>query len=156
MRSPEIARAITICWISLVPSKMVWILAWSRIPPSQRPNVTLRCVKLTQQGVVHRPVLELFCRRERAIWRQPGTVVYMEGLWTIEDVARYYRRSVRQARRIVTAEAFPPPVRGDKGRWVEAQVKAYAVGGWGEPEPSDDLLRPTVTQGQRIVRRRAA
>ena len=25
MRRPEIARAITSCWISLVPSKMVWI-----------------------------------------------------------------------------------------------------------------------------------
>ena len=27
MRMPEIARAITSCWISLVPSKIVWILA---------------------------------------------------------------------------------------------------------------------------------
>ena len=27
MRRPEIARAITSCWISLVPSKIVWILA---------------------------------------------------------------------------------------------------------------------------------
>ena len=25
MRSPKIARAITNCWISLVPSKIVWI-----------------------------------------------------------------------------------------------------------------------------------
>ena len=25
MRNPEMARAITNCWISLVPSKMVWI-----------------------------------------------------------------------------------------------------------------------------------
>ncbi len=27
MRRPEMARAITSCWISLVPSKIVWILA---------------------------------------------------------------------------------------------------------------------------------
>ena len=27
MRRPDIARAITSCWISLVPSKIVWILA---------------------------------------------------------------------------------------------------------------------------------
>jgi hypothetical protein len=27
MRMPEMDRAITSCWISLVPSKMVWILA---------------------------------------------------------------------------------------------------------------------------------
>ena len=26
MRKPEMARAITNCWISLVPSKMVWIV----------------------------------------------------------------------------------------------------------------------------------
>ena len=41
MRMPEIARAITSCWISLVPSKIVWIFAsrcqrstgYSRVSP---------------------------------------------------------------------------------------------------------------------------
>ena len=36
MRRPEIARAITNCWISLVPSKMVWIFEGAHLP-TQKP-----------------------------------------------------------------------------------------------------------------------
>jgi hypothetical protein len=91
-----------------------------------------------------------------AVLRQLSTVESVHILWTIDDIASYYRRSLRQARRIVSDDGFPPPVRGDRGRWVAEQVQIYAAGGWVEPALADDVLRPTVAQGQRITRRKAA
>jgi len=72
--------------------------------------------------------------------------------WTIEDIAAYYRRSLRQTRRIVASTGFPPPLLGDDRRWSAAKVRAWAEG------VADDskVLRASVPRGARIVRRRAA
>jgi hypothetical protein len=58
-------------------------------------------------------------------------------LWTIRDVAHYYQRSERQARRIVEKPGFPPPAQGDRHRWSAAHVIAWAEG----PEPTSDSAR---------------
>jgi hypothetical protein len=74
----------------------------------------------------------------------------MTALWTLEDIAAYYNRSVRHARRIVTEEGFPPPARGDRHRWVPAQVIA-----WSE-QPAAPAPPVPVPAGARVVRRAAA
>lgn len=48
-------------------------------------------------------------------------------IWSIREIANFYRRSVRQASRIVRDAAFPRPMRGDRGRWIAADVIAFAV-----------------------------
>jgi hypothetical protein len=79
-------------------------------------------------------------------------------IWTINDVAAFYRRSVRQARRIVAAPDFPSPVRGDNRRWLAEHVRAWAAGSW-QPESvttSATVLRPHTATSNRVVRRKAA
>lgn len=79
-------------------------------------------------------------------------------IWTVADIAEYYGRSVRQARRIVADPEFPPTVRGDNRRWLAAQVRSYAAGSWEAvtPSASTTVLRPGTASNNRIVRRRAA
>jgi hypothetical protein len=48
-------------------------------------------------------------------------------IWSIRDIASFYRRSIRQASRIVSDATFPRPIRGDKHRWAASDVVAYAV-----------------------------
>ena len=48
-------------------------------------------------------------------------------IWSIRDIAGFYRRSIRQANRIVKDATFPRPIRGDKFRWAASDVVAYAV-----------------------------
>ena len=48
-------------------------------------------------------------------------------IWSIRDIAGFYRRSIRQASRIVNDATFPRPIRGDKHRWAASDVVAYAV-----------------------------
>lgn len=48
-------------------------------------------------------------------------------IWSIHEIANFYRRSLRQASRIVRDASFPRPIRGDRGRWVAADVIAFAV-----------------------------
>ena len=48
-------------------------------------------------------------------------------IWSIRDIAGFYRRSIRQASRIVKDATFPRPIRGDKFRWAASDVVAYAV-----------------------------
>jgi hypothetical protein len=115
-------------------------------------------------------IIASFWHRRRAVERPLRTVVGMRvteampatenapELWTVADVAAYYRRSVRQARRIVATPGFPQPARGDGRRWVPAQVRAWAEGSW-EAEASaasPTVLRPGTASGSRIVRRKAA
>ncbi len=73
-------------------------------------------------------------------------------LWTIEDIADFYRRSVRQARRIVREPGFPCHVRGDRFRWSSAAVVEFATTVT-VPAESPDIIGPTAT-GSRIVRTR--
>jgi len=86
------------------------------------------------------------------------TVENAPTLWTVADVAAYYRRSVRQARRIVATPGFPSPVRGDGRRWVPAQVRAWAEGSWEAEAPAvqPTVLRSGTASSERIVRRKAA
>jgi len=60
---------------------------------------------------------------------QQATLVGREApeVWSIHEIADFYRRSVRQASRIVRDAAFPRPMRGDRHRWVAADVIAFAV-----------------------------
>jgi hypothetical protein len=48
-------------------------------------------------------------------------------IWSIHEIANFYRRSVRQASRIVRDVSFPRPMRGDRHRWVAADVIAFAI-----------------------------
>ncbi len=48
-------------------------------------------------------------------------------VWSIQEIADFYRRSVRHASRIVRDASFPRPMRGDRHRWVAADVIAFAV-----------------------------
>ena len=48
-------------------------------------------------------------------------------IWSLQEIADFYRRSVRQAARIVRDAEFPRPLRGDRHRWVAADVIAFAV-----------------------------
>jgi len=48
-------------------------------------------------------------------------------VWSIKEIASFYRRSVRQASRITSDAAFPSPIRGDRHRWIAADVIAFAV-----------------------------
>ena len=48
-------------------------------------------------------------------------------IWSIHEIANFYRRSVRQASRIVRDATFPRPMRGDRGRWFASDVIAFAV-----------------------------
>lgn len=72
-------------------------------------------------------------------------------LWTIEDIAVFYKRSPRQARRIVSDAAFPGHVRGDKLRWVSTHVMAYAADVSVPTVP--DLIGPSANATGRIVRK---
>lgn len=55
-------------------------------------------------------------------------------IWSIREIATFYRRSVRQASRIVQDISFPRPLRGDKHRWVAGEVIRYAVSSDHGPE----------------------
>jgi hypothetical protein len=48
-------------------------------------------------------------------------------VWSIKEIARFYRRSLRQASRITSDASFPRPIRGDRHRWIAADVIAFAV-----------------------------
>jgi hypothetical protein len=76
-------------------------------------------------------------------------------LWTLDDIAAYYRRSTRQARRIVATPGFPPPARGDSSRWPAKHVLLWAESEW-QPEPVTVTVLPRrVAPKQRIERKRA-
>jgi hypothetical protein len=79
-------------------------------------------------------------------------------LWSVADIAAYYRRSERHVRRLVKTPGFPPPTRGDARRWVPAHVREWTEGTW-TPEPGEldpGVLRPSRTSGNRVVRRQVA
>lgn len=57
----------------------------------------------------------------------PTAPVAIPEIWSIRDIADFYRRSIRQASRIVSDATFPRPIRGDKHRWAASDVVAYAV-----------------------------
>jgi hypothetical protein len=78
-------------------------------------------------------------------------------LWTLDDIAAYYRRSTRQARRIVATPGFPPPVRGDRSRWMAKHVLLWAEASWQpEPAPTPEVLSRRIPPKQRIERKAAA
>ena len=100
-----------------------------------------------------------FWHAVRAVRRQPGTTYCMQDtstlvLWTIEDVASFYRRSVRQARRIVRLPGFPAHARGDRYRWAANAVIAFATTATtATVVETSDMMGPTGI-GNRIVRNR--
>lgn len=57
---------------------------------------------------------------------QDPAATSMPSLWTIHDIAVFYRRSTRFAERLVRSDNFPRPVRGDKRRWFAADVQKWA------------------------------
>lgn len=77
------------------------------------------------------------------------TATIASTLWSVEDIAGYYGRSVRTARRLIREAGFPPPARGDRHRWVASQVIAFAESGAVEQvEVSASILRPTGGSGR--------
>lgn len=64
----------------------------------------------------------------------PTTAVDSPEIWSIRDIAGFYRRSIRQANRIVRDASFPRPIRGDKHRWAASDVVAYAIHPGNAPE----------------------
>lgn len=101
-------------------------------------------------------------RAARACPARPSTCLVMENttvttptltLWDIEDIAAFYKRSVRQARRIVAEEGFPPHARGDRFRWVADHVVAYATLDWSPAaEEQDPTLMTKTAVTDKIVR----
>jgi hypothetical protein len=72
-------------------------------------------------------------------------------LWSIDDIALFYRRSRRTAQRIVKRTGFPSPTPADPGRWVAQRVIEHAL----TPESTDDdVLALTQQPIQRVTRRR--
>ena len=57
----------------------------------------------------------------------PTAPAVVPEVWSIRDIASFYRRSIRQASRIVSDATFPRPIRGDKHRWAASEVVAYAI-----------------------------
>jgi hypothetical protein len=75
-------------------------------------------------------------------------------LWGLEDIATFYRRSYRQAQRIIDTPGFPPPTPADLRRWVSEHVKAHAYGAWVPAVTSEVDDRLAVGAGvARVVRR---
>ena len=71
------------------------------------------------------------------------------GVWTIHEIARFYRRSTRWAERLTKTASFPVPLRGDSHRWWANDVVEYAQGS--KTQSADDVLRPIPKQ-QSVMR----
>jgi hypothetical protein len=71
------------------------------------------------------------------------------GVWTIHEIARFYRRSTRWAERLTKTASFPVPLRGDSHRWWANDVVEYAQGS--KTQSADEVLRPIPKQ-QSVMR----
>ena len=71
------------------------------------------------------------------------------GVWTIHEIARFYRRSTRWAERLTKTACFPVPLRGDSHRWWANDVVEYAQGS--KTQSADEVLRPIPKQ-QSVMR----
>ena len=95
--------------------------------------------------------------------------VAMPQIWTLADIARFYRRSTRQAARVTNLPGFPQPLQGDSHRWWADDVIEYARGAGRsvedqtetlvhQPTPSETapIRRPGLTPNQQRLANRAA
>lgn len=57
---------------------------------------------------------------------QDPAATQMPPIWTIQDIAAFYRRSTKSAERLVRTEGFPRPLRGDRRRWWADEVQNWA------------------------------
>ena len=71
------------------------------------------------------------------------------GVWTIHEIARFYRRSTRTAERLSKEPGFPAPLQGDSHRWWAEDVVEYARGS--KTQNADEVLRPSPKQ-QSVMR----
>ena len=71
------------------------------------------------------------------------------GVWTIHEIARFYRRSTRTAERLSKEPGFPAPLQGDSHRWWAEDVVEYARGS--KTQNADEVLRPIPKQ-QSVMR----
>jgi hypothetical protein len=87
--------------------------------------------------------------REEITQQDIDQLTAQELVWTIHEIARFYRRSTRWAERLTKTASFPVPLRGDSHRWWANDVIEYAQGS--KTQTADDVLRPVSNQ-QSVVR----
>ena len=75
-------------------------------------------------------------------------------IWTLKDVALFYRRSVSDARRKVRKAGFPPPANGDAGRCWASDVRMYAKAVRVTAPADTTVLRHTQAHTERVTRTR--
>ena len=87
--------------------------------------------------------------REERTQQDTSQLTAQDLVWSIHEIARFYRRSTRWAERLTKTASFPVPLRGDSHRWWANDVIEYAQGS--KTQSADEVLRPIPTQ-QSVMR----
>ena len=87
--------------------------------------------------------------REEITQQDTSQLTAQDLVWSIHEIARFYRRSTRWAERLTKTASFPVPLRGDSHRWWANDVIEYAQGS--KTQTADDVLRP-ISKQQSVVR----
>ena len=87
--------------------------------------------------------------REEITQQDTSQLTAQDLVWSIHEIARFYRRSTRWAERLTKTASFPVPLRGDSHRWWANDVIEYAQGS--KTQSVNDVLHPISTQ-QSVMR----
>ena len=87
--------------------------------------------------------------REEITQQDTSQLTAQDLVWSIHEIARFYRRSTRWAERLTKTASFPVPLRGDSHRWWANDVIEYAQGS--KIQTADDMLRP-ISKQQSVMR----
>ena len=87
--------------------------------------------------------------REEITQQDTSQLTAQDLVWSIHEIARFYRRSTRWAERLTKTASFPVPLRGDSHRWWANDVIEYAQGS--KTQSADEVLRPIPKQ-QSVMR----
>ena len=87
--------------------------------------------------------------REEITQQHTSQLTAQDLVWSIHEIARFYRRSTRWAERLTKTASFPVPLRGDSHRWWANDVIEYAQGS--KTQTADDMLR-LIPKQQSVMR----
>ena len=87
--------------------------------------------------------------REEITQQDTSQLTAQDLVWSIHEIARFYRRSTRWAERLTKTASFPVPLRGDSHRWWSNDVVEYAQGS--KTQSAVEVLHPIPKQ-QSVVR----
>ena len=87
--------------------------------------------------------------REEITQQDTSQLTAQDLVWSIHEIARFYRRSTRTAERLSKEPGFPAPLQGDSHRWWAEDVVEYARGS--KTQNADEVLRPIPKQ-QSVMR----